>query len=124
MSKVKYIPYAVFIALLLIAVAVCKYQDGVIFELRKANQELVVDIAQSEYKMRQAQATVNNQNSRIAAHERRMKEAESTYNSEIARLKSQTGQVKVQIVKELVADPSCENKLRIIKQIQDGIYDK
>lgn len=124
MNKVKYIPYAVFIALLLIALAVCKYQDGIIFDLRKANQGLTVDIAQAEYRMRQAQAEVNNQNSRIAAHERQMKEAEATYNAEIARLKSQAGQTKIQVVKELTADPSCENKLRLIKQIQDGIYDK
>ena len=58
MNKVKYIPYAVFIALLLIALAVCKYQDGIIFDLRKANQGLTVDIAQAEYRMRQAQAAV------------------------------------------------------------------
>ena len=124
MNKAKYIPYAVIIALLLITLGVCRYQDGVIFDLRKTNQGLAVDIAQAEYRMRQAQAEINNQNSRIAAHEQRMKEAETAYNAEITRLKSRTGQTKVQIIKELVADPSCENQLRLIKEAQGVFYEE
>lgn len=121
-GKVKLIGIAVLVLIILICAVVINLKSGTIEVLQADNLRLTLERELAYSERDKALAELTRQNDIIAAHRLRMDEAGEAYKNEIARLKAQTTQTKVRVVKELIADPSCENKLRLIKQIQDGIY--
>lgn len=124
MDKAKLIAVALLVVMIAACAVVIHVRDNIIEVLQADNNRLTLERELALSERDKAQAEIVRQNELISAHQLRMDEAISTYHNEIARLRAQAGQTKIQVVKELIADPSCDNKLRLIKQIQDGIYAK
>lgn len=110
------------IALVIISaqhLAIQKLEDT---KLRLSNKVAVLEIT-LEQNNQAAIATINEQNAKIEAYKLDMKAADEKYRKLSAELRAQTDNRKVEIVKELAKDPSCENELRLIEAELDGLYE-
>ena len=123
LGLLKYLPF-VFCGLIVIAcIGVIHYQTRIYDKLLAENVDLQGQLYVAGHNLAQCNATINRQNAELAAYTFDMENAEKRYAMNLASLNERLGAERVQIVRELVRDPSCENELFQIKQQLMALYE-
>jgi heme exporter protein D len=113
--------YAPFVVVIIVLIAMIVYKNSQIDDLISQNEQLTAALTISQHEATQAAAQINAQNAKIAEYTIDMEDAKKRYAENVASLQAQNAKARVEVVKELVRDPSCENELALIKE-QLGLF--
>ncbi|MDR0453660.1 MAG: hypothetical protein LBH05_02465 [Deferribacteraceae bacterium] len=115
------------IALIIAVITAICTQMGALFyrnsELNAENGKLQRETFLAKQEAALCAVAIDKQNEKISAYALVIEESEKIYEANLAELNIRGDQTRVQIIKELIRDPSCENELRLVKQHLAEFYE-